>query len=98
MSAHTLPPTRRSLVLEDIDWKTYSRLLKAFEERPGIRLTYDRGALEIMPRLDHDGDSRFLCKFVGIITDELGIPVKSGGSSTIRRQLLQRGIEADECF
>lgn len=98
MDTQTLPPIGRGMVLEDVDWKTYTGFLKTFERRPNFRLTYDRGVLEIMPRLDHDGDSRFLCKFVGVLTDELGLTVKSGGSATLRRQLLQRGIEADECF
>src|SRR6266851_4665407 len=98
MSIATLSHNRRGLVLEDIDWKTYSRLLKAFEERPGIRLTYDRGALEIMPLLEHDIDGRFLGRLVVTLTEELEFPVLSGGSTTLRRQLHQRGIEADECF
>jgi Uma2 family endonuclease len=98
MSAHTLVQQRHGLVLEDIDWKTYSRLLRIFEERPGIRLTYDRGALEILPLLEHDIDGRFLGRLVVTLTEELGFPVLSGGSTTLRRQLHQRGIESDECF
>ena len=98
MSAPTLSPHRRGLVLEDIDWKTYGRLVAAFEERPGIRLTYDRGALEIMPLLEHDIDGRFLGRLVIALTEELGLPILCGGSTTLRRQLHQRGIEADECY
>src|SRR5205823_2121961 len=30
--------------------------------------------------------------------EELGMPLKHGGSTTLRRRLRQRGIEADECF
>jgi Uma2 family endonuclease len=33
-----------------------------------------------------------------VLTEELGLPVKSGGSVTLRRRLRKRGIEADECF
>jgi len=42
-------PTRQ-ILLENIDWRTYSRLLRIFAERRSIRLTYDRGRLEIMNR------------------------------------------------
>jgi Uma2 family endonuclease len=77
----------------------YSRLLRAFAERPGIRLTYDRGDLEIMsPLLEHDDDGRFLGDLVFVLTEELGLPLKRGGSTTLRRRLRRRGIEADECF
>jgi Uma2 family endonuclease len=93
------PPPGRCLRLSCVDWKTYSRLLHAFAERPGIRLTYDRGELEIMsPTLEHDDDGRVLGMFVLVLTGELGLPIKPGGSTTLRRRLLRRGIEADECF
>jgi Uma2 family endonuclease len=87
------------LRLSGIDWRTYSRLLRAFAEKPGIRLTYDRGELEIMsPLLEHDDSGRFLGLLVFVLTEELGLPLKHGGSTTLRRRLRRRGIEADECF
>jgi Uma2 family endonuclease len=92
-------PVGRSLVLSGIDWRTYTRLLRVFAERPGIRLAYDRGELEIMsPSLEHDDDSRLLGVFVLVLTEELELPLKHGGSTTLRRRLRRRGIEADECF
>jgi Uma2 family endonuclease len=92
------PPPGSCLRLSGVDWRTYSRLLRAFAERPGIRLTYDRGELEIMsPTLEHD-DGRVLGTFVFVLTEELGLPLKHGGSTTLRRRLRRRGIEADECF
>ena len=93
------PTQRPCLRLSGIDWQTYSRLLFAFAEKPSIKLTYDRGELEIMsPRLDHDDDGRFLGRMVLVLTEELGLPVKGGGSTTLRRRLKKRGIEADDCF
>ncbi len=44
------------LLLTSVDWDTYRRLLRAFDERPGLRLTYDGGALEIMT-LTHEHES-----------------------------------------
>ncbi len=98
------PAKRRSvngqyLRLSGVDWQTYSQLLHAFAERPAIRLTYDRGELEIMsPLLEHDDDGELLAHLVFVLTDELGLPLKRGGSTTLRRRLKQRGIEADVCF
>jgi Uma2 family endonuclease len=93
------PSPGRCLRLSGVDWQTYSRLLRAFAERPGMRLTYDRGELEIMsPTLEHDDDGRVLGVFVFVLTEELGLPLKHGGSTTLRRRLRRRGIEADECF
>jgi Uma2 family endonuclease len=91
--------TGRYVRLSDIDWRTYTRLLRVFAEHPGVRLTYDRGELEIMsPLLEHDDDSRFLGDLVFVLTEELGLPLKRGGSTTLRRRKRLRGIEADECF
>src|SRR5947209_7754731 len=93
------PPAGRCLLLPDVDWRMYTRLLHIFAERPRVRLTYDRGELEIMsPSLEHDDDGRFLGDLVFVLTEELGLPLKRGGSTTLRRRLRQRGIEADECF
>jgi Uma2 family endonuclease len=92
-------PTRQTLVLDNIDWATYSKLLRAFAERPGYRLTYDRGGLEILaPRLTLDDDGGILGDMVFILTEELGLPLKHGGSVTIRRRRDERGLEPGRCF
>ena len=37
------------LLLYDVPWERYGRLLRAFDDRH-VRLTYDQGTLEIMTR------------------------------------------------
>jgi len=94
-----LPGRGDSVVLDNVDWKTYGRMLRTFAERSDVRLTYDRGRLELMaPLLAHDEDGRFLGDMVYVMTDELGLTLKRGGSVTMRRSLRRRGIEADESF
>src|SRR2546425_4310214 len=66
----------RRLLLHDVDWRTYSRLLRTFAERRSVRLTYDRGDLEIMsPLYEHEADGRFLGRLAVVLTEELGRPV-----------------------
>jgi Uma2 family endonuclease len=87
------------LLLSGVDWRTYTRLLRTLENRPGIRLTYDCGELEIMsPSLRHDSSGRILGALVFILTEELRIPLWRGGSTTLRQQLKRKGLESDECF
>jgi Uma2 family endonuclease len=89
----------RYLRLSGVDWKTYTLLLKAFADRRGVRLTYDRGELEIMsPTFEHDNDAYMLGRFVDALTEELGLPIKGGRSTTFRRKKKQRGLEPDNCF
>ncbi len=91
--------SRNTVCLSGVAWRTYSRLLRALENQPGLRLTYDRGELEIMsPRLEHDDDGRFLGAFVLVLAEELGITIRPGGSATLRRRMKKKGIEPDECF
>jgi Uma2 family endonuclease len=92
-------PSSRRLVLHGIDWSTYSRLLRVFAERPSVRLTYDRGDLEIMcPLHEHESEADLLGRFVVVLTEELGLPVKAGRSTTFRRRRRQRGIEPDNSW
>jgi Uma2 family endonuclease len=92
-------PVGQSLLLDDVDWPTYSRLLRAFAERPHVRLTYDEGRLEIMsPILKHDNTSRFLLLLITTLAEELDLPLLPGGATTLRRRLRQKGAEPDECF
>lgn len=89
----------RTLLLDHVDWPTYSRLLRAFAERPGIKLTYDRGRLEIMsPLHEHESDADFLGRLVVVLTEELKLPIKAGGSTTYRRRRKRRGLEADNSY
>jgi Uma2 family endonuclease len=93
------PPAGEKLRLSCVDWKTYTRLLYALAEHRGVRLTYDRGELEIMsPTLLHDDDGHFLARLIVTLTEELDLPIRGGGSVTMRRRKKRKGIEADECF
>jgi Uma2 family endonuclease len=98
-STATRRATEQRLRLSNIDWATYSRLLRVFAERPQVRLTYDRGELEIMsPLLEHDYDGDMLGEFVIIAADELRLPMMPGGSTTMRRRKQHKGLEADKCY
>ena len=92
-------PKRQRLTLHEVDWQMYGRLLRAFAERPAVRLTYDRGTLEIMsPLHEHDSDARFLGRLVVTLTEELCLTIKVGGSTTFRRRRQRRGLEPDDCY
>jgi Uma2 family endonuclease len=98
----TAAPTTRHppAVLCDIDWHTYLRLLRAFEKGGRrVRLTYDRGTLEIMsPLWEHEGPTYSLGSFIDVLTEELNLPRRPGRSVTLRRKRTQRGLEPDNCY
>jgi len=87
------------LVLYGVSWDEYSRMLRAFADRPGFRLTYDRGTLEIMsPLFEHENSADLLGLFVLVLTEELGLPRKAGRSTTFRRRRMRRGLEPDHSW
>ena len=87
-----------SAVLHGISWKLYRKLRKMPENR-NIRMTYDRGELEIMsPSAEHEGIACLLGDLIRIWTLELGIPIRSCGRMTVSRSILERGFEPDNCY
>jgi Uma2 family endonuclease len=86
-------------VLHNIDWGTYTRLMRALEGRRRFRLTYDRGTLEIRsPLWEHENPAYLLGRFVDVLTEELRLPCRAGRSVTLRRKRKSRGLEADNCY
>jgi Uma2 family endonuclease len=93
------PSTEQRFMLYGVDWKSYSRMLRAFGDRPGVRLTYDRGSLEIMTlSYEHESLARLLDRFVVTLTEELRLPIAGGRSTTFRRRGRKRGLEPDDCY
>jgi Uma2 family endonuclease len=97
----TATPTipRDRLVLDLVSWRDYTRFLFLFAERPAWRLTYDRGVLEIMsPSKAHESGVELLGRFVVVLTEELGLPINAGGSTTYRRKRRRKGLEPDRSW
>lgn len=97
--ATAAPATDHKIVIYDVSWETYERLLSDLSDRSSPRLTYDRGRLEIMsPTEEHEELNRSLAALVEAVAEELEIDIRSLGSTTFRRQDLERGFEPDSCF
>lgn len=106
LTAAIAEPTNRSgitasgIVLEGISWETYERLLTGLGDSR-LFVTYDDGTLEIQtlsPSYAHDRQAALLESLVSSICLDLDIPMRSGGSVTMRREDLRKGLEADGCF
>jgi len=88
-----------SVVLENISWQQYERLLDVLGDRASSRVAYDNGRLEIMtPLPEHEYLSDALADAGKDIADELDMDYDCYGSSTWRRELKQAGVEPDQCF
>lgn len=87
------------VVLRNVSWETYERLLADLADSSAPRLTYDRGDLEIMsPTPEHERLNRTIHLIVEIVAAELDMRVQFLGSTTFRREDRDRGFEPDSCF
>ena len=93
----TLPEER--VVLQNVSWETYERLLSDHVEASAPRFTFDRGRLEIMsPSSEHEEYKQTMALLVEELADGLGMDIRNLGSTTFKRSQLERGFEADVCF
>lgn len=92
-------PAEQRVVLRHVSWETYERLLADNAGASTPRVTYDRGTLELMsPLPEHERLNRAVQLLVPLVGRRLGVPVYSLGSTTFRREDMQRGFEPDSCF
>lgn len=88
----------RDGVVLNATWEAYVGIGELLGEQP-IRMTFDRGRLEIMRlSLEHEWIKKLMAQMLGLFTLELRIPLHSGGSTTFQREDLERAIEPDECY
>jgi Uma2 family endonuclease len=98
-TVRTAKTRRRGVVLYGVDWRAYQAIGRALADRPALRLTYDRGVLEIMttsPR--HEHFKQFLGRIIVAWTEERGLPLAGLGSMTFKRRKDLRGLEPDQCY
>jgi Uma2 family endonuclease len=97
MTATLLAPPDEIINLSGISWQTYETLLEELSDRR-LRLTYNRGTLEIIsPSPEHELSKEVLGRFVETLAEELAVQIYPLGSTTFKRPQLS-GAEPDKCF
>ena len=95
--AKSLRPIQQ-FVFDGLTWQQYETLLDLLGERR-LRHTYVRGSLEVAtPSYDHEWSKTLLGDFVATLCRVLRIPRNNAGSTTIKEENWDRGLEPDECF
>lgn len=92
------PPAEQRTLLRNIRWETFIELTEQ-REGPVPRMTYDRGALELMsPRRQHEELSSFIGRLIETFTEVHNVDIRSVASTTFERADLSRAFEADESY
>ena len=86
------------IVLDGISWDFYERTLEE-AGRSNLRITYDRGTLEMMTTsFWHEEVKKSIARLLEIYSYETRTRIKGLGQLTFRRKDLMRGLEPDECY
>jgi Uma2 family endonuclease len=80
------------------DWNGYLKFLDAVGDGP-TRVTYDTGRLELMsPSREHEQVKSTIGRLLEAFMMERELDFEFGGSTTFKRQELQKGLEPDEWY
>jgi Uma2 family endonuclease len=97
MTSTLLAPPDELINLTGISWTTYETLLAESSDRR-LRMTYNRGNLEIMaPSPEYELSKTVMGRFVETLAEETNVPIYPLGSTTFKKPELS-GAEPDECF
>jgi Uma2 family endonuclease len=92
------PSEEPRIVVTDVPWSTYV-MLRDTLDRPGLRMTYLEGSLEIMrPSKSHEVTKTQIARLLELFCLERDIPLFGFGSTTYRKEEKKRGLEPDECY
>jgi Uma2 family endonuclease len=87
------------VLLHNISWEQFERLLEDLGDRRSARIAYDNGTLEIMtPLPEHEYFKETLSDAVKDIAEEIAKDYESYGSTTWRKRIKMAGVEPDNCF
>lgn len=87
------------VTFHDLSWAQYQQILSALPQTRAARLVYSCGTLEIStPLEDHEQASELINIFIRVLVLEMGLKLKSMGSTTLDREDLDRGAEPDKAY
>jgi Uma2 family endonuclease len=92
-------PDDSILVIHDVAWNEYEQLLHDLERWPGMRVSYNKGRLEIVsPSKKHEKIKSFIHDLVAVFCEEKQVRMENLGAATFRREPDAHGVEPDVCF
>ncbi|MBD2576760.1 Uma2 family endonuclease [Oscillatoria sp. FACHB-1406] len=89
----------QKVFLQDVTWQEFEQILVDLGEHRASRIAYANGFLEIMvPLPSHESNKVIIGDFIKALLEELDLEFYPLGSTTFKNELMQQGIEPDDCF
>lgn len=93
------PREDQIVVLHDVSWADYERILKVRGEVSVPRLNYVAGELELMtPSLPHESITSRIGRLTEVWCLEKDIEFSAYRSWTVKKKKAKSGLEPDECY
>ncbi|MEM8614323.1 MAG: Uma2 family endonuclease, partial [Cyanobacteria bacterium P01_H01_bin.105] len=90
------PVGEKRVVVRGLDWDGFKQIQQLLAERTRARFAYDARVLEITQSLEsHERLARLIELFIRILVVELGLKMKTMGSTTLDREDLLKSAEPD---
>jgi len=88
------------LIMNGVTWEQYSTLVNIYTDKyPSLHMTYSNGVLEIMTTSnEHERLKTIIGRLLEMYFVEKRINLNGYGQTTIRQELVQKGLEPDECY
>jgi Uma2 family endonuclease len=89
----------KRLSFSNLDWNAFKQIQSLLTERTRARFSYDNGVLEItMPLEGHERSARLIELFIRVLVVEMGLKIKTMGSTTLDREDLLKSAEPDNGY
>jgi Uma2 family endonuclease len=89
----------KRLTFRDLDWAAFKQIQTLLMERTRARFSYDTGVLEITMSLEiHERYARLIERFIRVLVVEMGLKIKTMGSTTLDREDLLKSAEPDNGY
>lgn len=99
-TTRTLPRGEQRVVFHHLTWEAYQQICQALNQHSrNSRLAYDHNILEItMPLEEHESANRWIERLICILVVEMGLKLKTMGSTTLNFPSLEKSAEPDSCY
>jgi Uma2 family endonuclease len=92
-------PAGASLVFHAFAWDEYERLVEHLSDGHRLRVSFDRGRLEVMsPLPEHEEYAFLIDALVRTLVEAFHLKLEGRGSATWKRRSLAKGVEPDSCY
>lgn len=89
----------KRMTFRGLSWDAFKQIQGLLSERTRARFSYDDGTLEItMPLEGHERSARLIELFIRILVVEMGMKMKTMGSTTLDREDLLKSAEPDNGY